>query len=176
VPETTPEQFAVPFVKALVRGPVRGRFLLQRRAKTGDPYHGFWELPGGKMRYGETVEAALRREIHEEVGMRLRVVLGQPPDTLNDRFGRTAQPLSPLAVVEVLSGPWPFVGLYFACEAEGMPSATPEGDAHRYVTPEEFRREFLDPGATGACATLDLAAMRRILQEGRLGALLDEGE
>jgi 8-oxo-dGTP pyrophosphatase MutT (NUDIX family) len=167
-----PERFAVPFVKALVVSPGSGRFLLQRRSKRGDPYEGFWELPGGKMRHGETAEEALRREIREEAGLRLRRVLVQPDESVTDRFSRTARALAPLAVVEVLSGPWPFLGLYFAVEAEGEPGTTEEGSAHRYVTPEEFRAEFLDPGAIGECATLDVAAMRRILAEGRLEGIL----
>jgi len=162
-PGAAGEAFAVPFVKALAIPPGGGRFLLQRRAKTGDPYCGFWELPGGRMRWGETIEAALRREIREETGLRLLRVLGPEGAPRTDRFGRTARRIEPLAVVEVVSGPWPFVGLYFACATEGDPAATEEGEAHRYVTPEEFRREFLEPGAAGACATLDLTALEWIL-------------
>lgn len=166
-----PERFAVPFVKALVLEPRGGRFLLQRRSKAGDPYEGFWELPGGKMRQGETVEAALRRELREEAGLDLRRVLAQPGAARTDRFGRTARPVAPLAVVEVHSGPWPFLGLYFAVEAEGEPQSTDEGGLHRFVTPVEFQAEFLAPGATGECATLDLVAMRRILEDRHLDRL-----
>jgi 8-oxo-dGTP pyrophosphatase MutT (NUDIX family) len=170
--ERESERFAVPFVKALVVSPQGGRFLVQRRAKAGDPYEGFWELPGGKMRHGETVEAALRREIFEEAGLRLRRVRGQPQEARTDRFGRTARPIAPLAVVEVLSGPWPFLGLYFAVDADGEPGATAEGDLHRYLSPEEFRAEFLAPDAAGECATLDVAAMRRILDAHLLDGIL----
>lgn len=168
------ERFAVPFVKALVLAP-DGRFLLQRRAKTGDPYEGFWELPGGKMRHGETVEEALSRELREEAGLALREVLGQPGRLEEDRFGRAGRALAPLAVVEVASGPWPFLGLYFACHASGEPGASAEGDSHRYLTPEGFFREFLAPGASGPCATLDRAAMRQILHEKRLDVLRAQG-
>ena len=45
-----------------------GRFLLTSRP-VGKVYAGYWEFPGGKLEAGETVEAALRRELHEELGI-----------------------------------------------------------------------------------------------------------
>lgn len=46
----------------------QGRFLLTSRPP-GKVYEGYWEFPGGKFEPGETVEQALRRELHEEVGI-----------------------------------------------------------------------------------------------------------
>ena len=55
-------------VGVLVRGD--GAFLLTSRP-TGKPYAGYWEFPGGKLEAGENVRAALDRELHEELGVRV---------------------------------------------------------------------------------------------------------
>ena len=51
-----------------------GRFLLTSRP-AGKVYAGYWEFPGGKVEPGETVEQALRRELHEELGITIGVAL-----------------------------------------------------------------------------------------------------
>ena len=44
------------------------RFLLTSRPE-GKVYAGYWEFPGGKLEAGESVEQALRRDLHEELGI-----------------------------------------------------------------------------------------------------------
>ena len=50
-----------------------GRFLLAQRPP-GKPYAGYWEFPGGKVEPGESVAEALRRELHEELGLEIGAV------------------------------------------------------------------------------------------------------
>lgn len=45
-----------------------GRVLLTQRP-AGKAMAGLWEFPGGKVEQGETPEAALIRELHEELGI-----------------------------------------------------------------------------------------------------------
>jgi 8-oxo-dGTP diphosphatase len=45
-----------------------GRVLLAKRPR-GRPLEGLWEFPGGKVEAGETPEAALVRELDEELGI-----------------------------------------------------------------------------------------------------------
>jgi 8-oxo-dGTP diphosphatase len=45
-----------------------GRILLAQRPP-GKVYAGYWEFPGGKVEAGESLEAALARELHEELGI-----------------------------------------------------------------------------------------------------------
>lgn len=55
---------------AVIRG-ADGRVLIARRPQ--DKHQGgLWEFPGGKIEPGESAEAALDRELHEELGIRVR--------------------------------------------------------------------------------------------------------
>ena len=55
----------IPVVCAIIEDEA-GRFLLAKRPE-GKCHGGFWEFPGGKLEEGESIEAALVRELQEEL-------------------------------------------------------------------------------------------------------------
>jgi ADP-ribose pyrophosphatase YjhB (NUDIX family) len=55
-----------------------GRLLLIRRGH--DPGRGLWSVPGGRVEAGETVAAAVEREVLEETGLTVRA--GNPVGTV----------------------------------------------------------------------------------------------
>ena len=60
--------FSPLLVVAVALVDAEGRVLLQQRPP-GKPMAGLWEFPGGKVEPGETPEAALVRELEEELGI-----------------------------------------------------------------------------------------------------------
>jgi 8-oxo-dGTP diphosphatase len=102
-----------------------GRVLLTQRP-AGKTLAGLWEFPGGKLEPGETPEAALRRELFEELGITVRSC--RPLMQLQHEY--------PERYVELLV--WT-VG-HFDGEARGL-----EGQALRWVSVQELRTLALLP-------------------------------
>lgn len=70
-PVPGPRSRQVEVVAGVIRD-ARGRVLLTRRTE-GRDLAGLWEFPGGKREPGETPEAALSRELHEELGIEAEI-------------------------------------------------------------------------------------------------------
>jgi 8-oxo-dGTP diphosphatase len=49
-----------------------GKILLVRRA--GAPARGFYSLPGGRVEFGESLHAALHREVAEETALKIEII------------------------------------------------------------------------------------------------------
>lgn len=56
----------------------RDRRLLVTERPAGTHLAGSWELPGGKLRPGESIEACVAREVREETGVEVRPVRRLP--------------------------------------------------------------------------------------------------
>lgn len=68
------QMYPMPIVVALIRREAAGeaQFLLIRRS--GDAYGGQWALVGGKWDFGETLAAAVTREVQEETSLETHFV------------------------------------------------------------------------------------------------------
>ena len=77
-----PPSRTVEVVAGVIRD-ARGRVLLARRT-AGRDLAGLWEFPGGKREPGESPEAALARELLEELG--IQVEIGAPVITVPQRY------------------------------------------------------------------------------------------
>ena len=104
-----------------------GRVLLAQRPE-GKSMAGLWEFPGGKVEPGETPEAALIRELHEELGI----------DTW-------ASCLAPLTFASHSYEDFHLVMPLFACRKwDGIPHSR-EGQALKWVRPERLRDYPMPP-------------------------------
>ena len=108
-------------VSAVALIDVDGRVLLAQRPP-GKPMAGLWEFPGGKVEAGETPEAALIRELHEELGI----------DTW-------ASCLAPLTFASHAYEDFHLLMPLFACRKwQGTPQSN-EGQALKWVRPNALK-------------------------------------
>ncbi len=109
-----------------------GKVLLIRRGK--QPLQGRWVVPGGTVEAGETLEAAVVREIEEETGL---VVRPREVVTVFDRIERDGD-----RVV------YHYVIVDYYCDyVSGTPCAATDAEAVAFVAPEDLPRYDLPPKA-----------------------------
>ena len=131
-PDWSKAQAIRPSVSAVVLH--EGRLLLQQRADSGE-----WGLPGGSVEIGETVTAAVAREVYEETGFEVGVgrLIGVYSDP---RFQIVRYPDGRV---------WHYVNLCFACGLRG-------GQA-RLAPGETLAVDWFSPGALPS----DLVSLHR---------------
>lgn len=64
-----PESLRIPCVAAILLDPAGRALLIQRDARPDLEFPGGWTLPGGRVEPGETPDAAIRREVTEELAI-----------------------------------------------------------------------------------------------------------
>lgn len=95
-----------------------GHFVMSSRP-AGKVYSGYWEFPGGKVEAGETLEAALKREMLEELNLRI--------ENLKEVHSLT------------FTYPHDTVHLHFIqCEAPGQKPESKEGQEFGFFTLEDL--------------------------------------
>ena len=119
-----------------------GRYFIQQRAEKG-LLAGLWEFPGGKVEPGESLIAALRREVREELGV--AVVRIRPLTTVRHAYTRFEVTLHA-----------------FACRIRG---AAPQPGPHRRWVSLSALRSY--PLPSGSVRIVDfLAAAKRVRARG----------
>jgi len=113
------------------------RVLVQRRP-AGTPMAGLWEFPGGKVEAGEVPEAALTRELDEELGIAV-----------------DAADLTPCAFAsEGLGTRHLLLLLYLVRTWRGKPEAK-HAEALRWLRPRELRDLAMPPADIPLIAALE---------------------
>ena len=113
-----------------------GRVLLAQRPQ-GKPMAGLWEFPGGKVADGETPEAALIRELNEELGIDV-----------------TASCLAPIAFASHGYEDFHLLMPLFACRVwTGTPEPR-EGQTLKWVRPMALRDYPMPPADVPLIAQL----------------------
>jgi 8-oxo-dGTP diphosphatase len=112
------------------------RVLLARRP-AGKPMAGLWEFPGGKLHEGETPEAALIRELREELAI----------DTVESC-------LAPIAFASHTYDDFHLLMPLFVCRVwHGMPQPR-EGQELAWVRPRDMNKYPMPPADTPLVAML----------------------
>ncbi len=104
-----------------------GRILLAQRPE-GKSLAGLWEFPGGKVEPGETPEASLVRELHEELGITTKVACLAPLTFASHTYEKFHL----------------LMPLYVCRRYQGIPHGK-EGQALKWVKPQALRDYPMPP-------------------------------
>ena len=115
------------FVTAAALVDADGRVLVQQRSADRS-MAGLWEFPGGKVEAGETPEAALVRELHEELGIETQTACLAPA-------GFASEPLGSKHLVLLL---------YICRKWKGTPAAL-DADGLKWVRPIQLHGLEMPP-------------------------------
>ncbi len=66
-------QIQLPIVLAIITNE-DGEVFITQRNDPGTKEHQMWQFPGGKIEFGENVEAAVIREVKEEIGYQVKIM------------------------------------------------------------------------------------------------------
>lgn len=126
-PDRQPYTMKIVLVSAVALIDTDGRVLLAQRPE-GKSLAGLWEFPGGKVEPGESPEAALIRELREEIGIETQ-----------------ASCLAPLTFASHGYDDFHLLMPLFVCRRwQGTPESR-EGQALKWVRPNDLRNYPMPP-------------------------------
>lgn len=109
-----------------------GKYLLLRRSRSNKMYSNMWQFPEGGVKFGETPEKALRRELKEETGLRLKraKLLGAVSSNIEYFHKRI----------------WHFVRLVYSVKVKGKIELSDKHNEYKWVTKAEMKKMRLLKG------------------------------
>lgn len=136
--ESMHETFAFPVVSLLILN-AAGEVLLQERWKSGDPFHGYLELPQGRLKRSETLLECARRELEEETGL----TEFQPLEVVENEVLEETSVQSLQGAIVSLVGRETYLAVSVVGSAKGEPHHSHEAQRHAWYTPSEVRQLLL---------------------------------
>jgi mutator protein MutT len=130
-----------------------GRYLIAKR-RPGTHLGGLWEFPGGKREPGESLEACLRRELREELG--IEITAPEPFKIVRHEY--------PDKTVELN---------FFRCSVAGGQPRPLGCDEVRWVTPTQMAA-LPFPEADKTIIAALLASLAPVRGEGRVRGMIDK--
>jgi 8-oxo-dGTP diphosphatase len=136
-----------PPIVLAIRGVIRKgeKFLLLKRATKDNHYANLWELPGGKVDFGQLIDKALKREIKEECG--LDVSLRKPIFIWNEILNQESKYAGYL-----------YLNLFCECwlkNEDQTPKISFEHAKIKWLTLKQISRLKLTPGTLETLQTFD---------------------
>jgi 8-oxo-dGTP pyrophosphatase MutT (NUDIX family) len=136
------ESFPLPVVCIITERVENGerKILIQQRIKKRRvvAYPGIWELPQGKIRTGESIEAAAYRELKEETT--LKIISISPEHAIKERTILQSNIVTFEPTITVIDRENNFIGFGIVVDCEkGSPKKTAEASFHRWVNKSEAK-------------------------------------
>lgn len=107
---------------------LQGEVLVIRRAQS-NTLSKIWDLPGGRLDYGETIREGLVREVQEEVGLTIEVI---------------ADPLNITTFFPQAKRTNQVIRIIYLCSANGNIVLSKEHEEYRWIDPQKYQ-EFNFP-------------------------------
>ena len=135
MPVVMPYHMVLPFVIAIIRNKP-GDVLIGRHPNLQrKPYPGLWDLPGGKLEANELPQECIKREVREELGLRIISL------KLVGVFHHSGE-----KIIKDCTNNTPSLGLCYEVEVAGEVTATEQDDVH-FAGPAELKTLKMTPWA-----------------------------